>query len=295
MAGITLAESNFAKLEFSRDGATFHVLPFIGDISASGGEAPENDVVTFSGVGKVTGHPRVPSLSITVPSYVPQHSTWVVIRDALIKRKPLTWRITTVEQDLYNVADTMAAINRAGVVTYNGMAVPDFAGDLFGVGMALVLPAPLLFAPSLSTEAAAIATTGVVTFRGTTPDAAVLVVGNIVRVDDTDYVITTAGTSPTVNPAPASAVTASSDYSIYAPAATYAVDAISDTGRVTVVPSPGVAVLGSDYQIVNPSLRLGPFIASVRSAGNFELAAEGNLTTTLELTPRSQLPGWEIV
>ena len=101
MAGITLAESNFATLEFSADGSTFTGLPFIGDISASGGEAPESDVVTFSGVGKVAGHPRVPSLSVTVPSYVPQHASWTAIRNALINRTSLTWRVTTKGQILF--------------------------------------------------------------------------------------------------------------------------------------------------------------------------------------------------
>ena len=218
---LTIISSENAKLEVSGDGSTFSALPFIGDISASGGEAPESDIVTFSGVGKLTGHPRVPSISVSIPSFVPNLSVWKTILDALSDRGSLSWRITTLEEELAARADAAdtAAITETGAVTFAGDA-PDFgAGTEFAIGM----------------------------------------------------VIEVAG-------------------------AKYTIDQISSEGAVTVEPAPEMAVAAQDdYKILNPSLRLGPFIAAVRSAGNFELPAEGALTTTLELAPRSQLPQWTVV
>ncbi len=49
-----------------------------------------------------------------------------------------------------------------------------------------------------------------------------------------------------------------------------------------------------DYKILLPSLRRGPFPATVRSAGNVSLESEGDLTTTLSLSPRAPLPEWVI-
>ena len=66
------------------------------------------------------------------------------------------------------------------------------------------------------------------------------------------------------------------------------------TGAVTIKPAPSASIIDV-YKINLPSLRLGPFIAAVWAVGNFELAAEGNLSTTLELTPNTQLPDWMIV
>ena len=220
MPGLTLITSENAKLEYSKDGVTFLSLPFEGDISASGGEAPENDVVTFSRIGKVVGHPRVPSLSVTIPSYVPNLAAWADIRDALLKRTPLTWRLTTAESELYKAsgAGNTVAIADTGVVTFAGVK-PDFTTETYAEGM-------------------------------------VIAVGN----------------------------------------GKHTIDEIAEDGAIMVKPVPEAAIAAAeDYRVVNPSLRLGPFIASVRSAGNFELAAESNLTTTLELTPRAQLPAWEIV
>ena len=57
-------------------GATWFEMPFASDIEASGGEAPTGEVVTFKRVGTTIGHDRVPSLSVTVPSYIPHHSSW---------------------------------------------------------------------------------------------------------------------------------------------------------------------------------------------------------------------------
>ena len=223
MPGLTLITSESATLEYSGDGSTFHEVPFIGDISASGGEAPETDVVTFKRIGKLIGKLRVPSLSIAVPSYAPNHATWQAIVNAAKAQTPLSWRVTTKEEEFYEAsgAGNTVAIAITGIAAFAGTK-PDFTSENYAEGMVIEAGAGK---------------------------------GN-----------------------------------------KYVIDTISSAGVVTVKPAPDPVVTAkTDYKIINPSLRLGPFVASVRSAGNFELATEGNLTTTLELTPRAQLPNWVIV
>ncbi|WP_425154708.1 hypothetical protein [Candidatus Palauibacter sp.] len=217
MRGITLATSENAELHFSGDGATFLELPFVGGISASGGEAPETDVVGFKGSAKLVGRPRIPSLSVEVVSYAPQLDVWRTITDAARARTPLWWRITTFEESLLPASGgNTAAIDTAGAVTFAGL-MPDFTSDEYAEGLVIELGG-----------------------------------------------------------------------------AKYVVDAISASGVVTVQPAPESDVSASAYEIINPSLRLGPFVAHVRSAGNFDLPAEGNLTSALELSPRAQLPHWAV-
>ena len=218
--GVVITNSNDATLEFSSDGSTYVVLPYIGDISASGGEAPESDVVTFQGVGKITGHLRVPSISIAIPSYVPNLAAWTDLQDAAQDGDAVNWRITTKEDPFYTASG--------------------------------------------ATNTAAIAITGVVTFVGNTPDftAPDYDAGLVIEVGSNKYTI----------------------------------DSITSAGVVTVKPAPSTAVAATQsWEILNPSRRLGPFIATIRSVGNFDLPAEGALSTTLELTPRAALSGWTIV
>ncbi len=78
----------------------------------------------------------------------------------------------------------------------------------------------------------------------------------------------------------------------------YVIDSISeaDPPVVSVKPAPASAVsAASNYSIALPSLQRGPFKAAVRLAGNASLEAEGDLTATLTLAPRGHLPAWEIV
>lgn len=209
------------RLEYSSDGVTFaHVLG-AESISVSGGEAPENDVVAFEGIAKVSGHLRVPSVSISVSGYNPQHASWAAIAVAAKAGTTLNWRFITQEEAFYTASGSgnTAAITAAGVVTLAG-TTPDFTGGQFAPGMVLQI-----------------------------------------------------GTDK------------------------YVIDTISpDTGAVKVKPAPASAVAAATaYKIINPSLRLGPFLAKVRSIGNAEMSSEGALTTTLDLTPRAQLPDWALV
>lgn len=219
--GLSAHGSEFAKLEYSSDmGGTWNEIPGVSGYSESGGEAPERDVVAFGGVAKRTGHPRVPSIEVNAV-YAPAHPAWKAVRKASLGRDLLKFRLTTAEEDLFSV-------NSSG-------------------------------------NTVAIAATGVVTFAGTDQPGVsegLIAPGQVIEVGGKKYVI----------------------------------DSIDDDGKPVVKPAPGSAVsAATNYSIVLPELRCGPFEATVRLAGNVSLETEGDLTTTLMLAPRGPLPEWAIV
>lgn len=55
-----------------------------------------------------------------------------------------------------------------------------------------------------------------------------------------------------------------------------------------------LAATDTSLSIGVPSLQLGPFVATVRGFGNFELAAENALSSSLELGLRNQLGAWKV-
>ena len=143
--GLVIISAINSALEFSIDGGSiWKELPFAGDIEASGGEAPTSEVATFRRVGTTVGHDRVPSLGVTVPSYIPHHSSW---RDLSTQNKagnPVLVRITTLERLL--IASGMgntAAITAAGLVTLSPTVIAspghsiDWRTDLYGVGLGI--------------------------------------------------------------------------------------------------------------------------------------------------------------
>ena len=222
MPGMTLVRAENTILEYSKDGADYFAFPYVGDISVSGGEAPETDIISFRRVGKLAGKVRVPSFTIAIPSYTPQLQAFKDIREAIDDGDVLNWRLTTKKDTILTNAATSdtVAIATTGIVTFAG-TTPDFAGTLFGEGM-------------------------------------------VIKVGGANYVLDSISeaTPPVVmvRPAPSSAVTAS-----------------------------------QPYMIDTPSLRLGPFTAKVRSPLAFDLPAEGNMTSSIDLTPEAQLPDWTIV
>ena len=219
--GLTVHGSELVKLEYSSDkGGAWNEIPGVSGYSESGGEAPERDVVAFSGVTKRTGHPRVPSIEVNAV-YAPAHPAWKAVRKASIDRSLLQFRLITPEEDLFS-------INKSG-------------------------------------HTVAIAKTGVVDFAGTQQPVVsegLITPGQVIKVGGEKYII----------------------------------DSINDVGKLVVKPAPTEAVsAATDYSIVLPKLRRGPFEATVRLAGNVSLETEGDLTTTLMLAPRSPLPEWAIV
>ena len=223
MPGMTLVGGENTNLEYSNDGgATYYSLPYVGDISVSGGEAPETDIIAFRRTGKLAGKVRVPSFTMAIPSYTPQLQAFKDIRKSIDDGDTLNWRLTTRKDTIFTNADAAdtVAIETTGIVTFAGDA-PDFAGSMFGEGMAI-------------------------------------------KVGGENYVI----------------------------------DSISDATPpvVMVRPVPGAAVAAAQpFMIDTPSLRLGPFTAKVRSPLGFDLPAEGNMTSSIDLTPEAQLPDWTIV
>lgn len=220
--GVTAHGSEFAKFEYSSDNQVWNEIPGISGYTESGGEAPERDVVAFSGVAKRSGHPRVPSIELQAV-YQPAHAAWKAMREASVGGKVLQFRMTTQEESLFAIdkAAHTVALATTGVVTLAGAVKPDFTEAQYGVGQ-------------------------------------------VIKVGGDNYVI----------------------------------DSISDdaTPEVKVKPAPKTAVAAAtDYEIVLPSLRRGPFGATVRIADNVSLESEGDMTTTLTLAPRGRLPEWKIV
>ena len=125
-------------LEYSKAGGTFSPFPYVGDISVSGGEAPETDIISFRRAGKLAGKVRVPSFSIAIPSYTPQLQAFKDIKEAIDDGDTLSWRLTTKKDTIFTnaVANDTVAIATTGIVTYAGTA-PDFSGSLFGEGMVI--------------------------------------------------------------------------------------------------------------------------------------------------------------
>ncbi len=139
--GITLIPSEGSTVEVSKDGTTFSDIPWIGDIAGSGGEAPESDIPTLTAIGKITGAPRVSSISISVLSYVPNLPVWDTLHDAYANRTPLTFRIRTkeIEQHTASGAGNTAAIAATtGIVTFAGDK-PDFTSNQYEIGLALLV------------------------------------------------------------------------------------------------------------------------------------------------------------
>ena len=120
-------------------------LPFAGDIEASGGEAPTSEVATFKRVGTTVGHDRVPSLEVTIPSYIPHSQFWRNLATEGKAGNPVNVSpITTKERLLATSgAGNTAAISAAGAVTLSPTVVAtpghsiDWRSDLYGVGLGI--------------------------------------------------------------------------------------------------------------------------------------------------------------
>ena len=156
--GLTIVSAINSTLEFSTDGGTtWRELPFAGDIEASGGEAPTSEIATFKRVGTTVGHDRVPSLEVTIPSYIPQHSSWRNLIAAGKAGNPVNVRITTKERLLASSgAGNTAAIAAAGTVTLAPTVVAspghsiDWRSDLYGVGLGIKIAAAVYTVDTIS-------------------------------------------------------------------------------------------------------------------------------------------------
>ena len=117
-----------ASLEVQISGVWYDVAG-VNDFSASGGEAPETDLITYAGVGKATGHARVPTVSASIGIYNPVHETFRLLRENAGKRLP--WRLTTQEGDVVgDPGDTTVAVTAAtgAILVAPGGASDDWEG-----------------------------------------------------------------------------------------------------------------------------------------------------------------------
>ena len=220
--GLTVHGSEFVTLEYSSDGSAWIAVPGITSYTESGGEAPERDIVAFSGVAKRSGHLRVPSIEMNAV-YSPAHAAWRALRTVSLKGTLLQFRLTTKKETFESISGSgnTVAIAVTGVVTFAGTLRPNFAEGVIGPGQ-------------------------------------------VIEANSENYVI----------------------------------DSISDaaTPVVTVKPAPDSAVTAkTPYAIVLPSLRRGPFRATIRVLGNSSLESEGDMSTTVTLAPRGKLPEWSII
>ena len=154
--GLTIISSINSSLEFSTDGGTtWKELPFAGDIEASGGEAPTSEVATFKRVGTTVGHDRVPSLEVTVPAYIPHHSSWRNLAAEGKAGNPVNVRITTRERLLAaSGMGNTAALATTGIVTLSPTVIGghsiDWRSDLYGVGLGLKYAAAVYTVDTIS-------------------------------------------------------------------------------------------------------------------------------------------------
>ena len=75
----------------------------------------------------------------------------------------------------------------------------------------------------------------------------------------------------------------------------YTVDTISADGVLAVDPAPSAAVAAAVYDVVGPSLRLGPILSRIVGLAAFSMPAEGALNKSVTIQPLSQLPDWQVV
>ena len=115
MAEILIPGDN-CTVEVSSDGSTWEEVAGASGISTSGGEAPETDIVTFKGVAKITGRPRVPTATVTLASYLAHLPIMETLRLARNNKTALSWRFRTIEETIFslNEAGETVAIAAAG-------------------------------------------------------------------------------------------------------------------------------------------------------------------------------------
>ena len=115
--------SGNTNVEVSVDGGkTWLEIHYSGDISSTGGAAPSTDVITFKGVGQISGRPRPGTLSIALPSYAPNLNVNKQLRGLANNQTVGQFRFTTQRSP---IGSGMAAIATTGVVTFDPSATPD--------------------------------------------------------------------------------------------------------------------------------------------------------------------------
>lgn len=141
MAHVIVVTGADGTLEF-RDGTEWKKVPFVGNVTASGGEAPEVEVAAYEGVGVAIGKLRLKQVAVELPSWVPIHPYFSTLRARSVANAVVNWRLRTDKYEVFastGSAETVA-IAADGTITFVGATAgrtPNFGGERFGVGMVL--------------------------------------------------------------------------------------------------------------------------------------------------------------
>ena len=151
MAHVIVTTFSDGSFEYLLSGSNYENIPFVGNISASGGEAPESEVPAIEGVGVAIGKLRLKTMAVELASYVPIMPQFSTLRQRAEAGTIIKFRIKTQKYVIYTsvgAAETVAiaaetvAIAADGVVTFVAPTSghkPDFGGEEYGKGMVIAV------------------------------------------------------------------------------------------------------------------------------------------------------------
>ena len=137
MAHVIVTTFSDGSFEYLLSGSNYENIPFVGNISASGGEAPESEVPA---IGKL----RLKTMAVELASYVPIMPQFSTLRQRAEAGTIIKFRIKTQKYVIYTsvgAAETVA-IAADGVVTFVAPTSghkPDFGGEEYGKGMVIAV------------------------------------------------------------------------------------------------------------------------------------------------------------
>ena len=144
MAHVIVTTYSDGSFEYLLSGSNYENIPFVGNISASGGEAPESEVPAIEGVGVAIGKLRLKTMAVELASYVPIMPQFSNLRQRAEAGTIIKFRIKTQKYIIYTSvgATETVAIAADGTVTFAAPAdghKPDFGGEEYGKGMVIAV------------------------------------------------------------------------------------------------------------------------------------------------------------
>lgn len=105
---------------FDTAGAWWNV-PGIASWAEGGGDTPTRDIVAFEGVSSQSGRARVQTVECEVSAYAPRHRAWRLIREALIRKSALEFRLRTQRQVILSSAPSnlVLDVSAAGAASFD--------------------------------------------------------------------------------------------------------------------------------------------------------------------------------
>ena len=132
-------------LEVRAVGSTnWQEVPGVGTISKSGGEGSQTQIEAIDGVASITSPPGVPTIGVTLASYVPTHPSIQLIESSANSATQVEYRLTTQDEQEILPANADSAVvgisvTTAGVATIAGTGtLPAMSDDAkYNVGLHL--------------------------------------------------------------------------------------------------------------------------------------------------------------